>query len=197
MGFWNADEGNDVIGGKARVGGEDGVYHYRPHMQSVSSLYIPPHTPEVLWSTSYDGTMRRMDIEREAFVEAYRIPEELGEDSFHDAAFSDGGVVAFLGCRSGEVIAMDVRSGQMQWRAQAHNGKLTCGGGRSGEEERSGDMISCNTTSTAVLSIVSIHAFSLSSFPSHFSLSCDVLYRNAPSSSIRSALWPLAPMQPR
>lgn len=122
IGFWNADEGNDVVGGKAQVGGEDGVYLYRPHAQSISSLYIPPHTPEQVWSTSYDGTVRRMDLEREAFVEVYRASGEFEDVSFHDAAFSGSGV-AYLGCRTGEVMALDGRSGEVSWSAQAHDGE--------------------------------------------------------------------------
>lgn len=105
------------------MGGEDGVYLYRPHVGNISCLYIPPHVPEQLWTTSYDGTLRRMDVEQQAFVECYRAPGELGDVSFHDAAFSNTSGMAYVGCRSGEIVAVDLKSGSAGWTTKAHDGR--------------------------------------------------------------------------
>ena len=121
-----------MVGGKAREGGEDGVYLYRPHVNNISSLHISPLAPEQLWSASYDGTVRCTDIERQqAFVEIYPSSMSASGDimggeevSFHDAAFSGAPGAAYLGCRSGEVVMLDTRSGAAGWTAKAHDGRL-------------------------------------------------------------------------
>mmetsp|Transcript_17986 Transcript_17986/g.30093 ORF Transcript_17986/g.30093 Transcript_17986/m.30093 type:complete len:576 (+) Transcript_17986:99-1826(+) len=125
VGFWNADEGNNVIGGKAAVGGEDGVYLFRPHVGSASALFVSPHAPHSLWSSSYDGTVRRTDIECQAFVEAYRTPGEYEEVRIQDMAFNgNSSDAAYLACSTGEVTVLDTRSGQAGWTAQFHDGKI-------------------------------------------------------------------------
>lgn len=125
VGFWNADEGNDVIGGKAAVGGEDGVYLFRPHVGSASALYASPRAPDSLWSASYDGTVRRTDIERQAFVESYRTPGDYEEVRIQDMAFNGSSCeAAYLACSTGEVTVLDTRSGQAGWTSQFHDGKI-------------------------------------------------------------------------
>lgn len=99
------------------------MYLYRPHVGSVSGLHVPPHCPENLLSASYDGTLRRMDIEQQAFVEAFRSPGEYDEVRFHDMAFGSSPGSVLLGCHSGEVVMVDLRSGAAEWTAQAHEGE--------------------------------------------------------------------------
>jgi WD40 repeat protein len=124
VGFWNADEDNSgLIGGKARVGGEDGVYLYQPHVGNISSLCVLPQAPGQVWSTSYDGTVRRTDIERQAFIESFQAPGEYNDVSFHDADFSLPGA-AYLGCNTGDIVMLDTNSGSAGWTARAHEGKI-------------------------------------------------------------------------
>ena len=107
------------------MGGEDGVYLYKPHVGNVSALHISPHAPDQLWSVSYDGTIRRTDMEQQSFVQVYEAPGELDEISFHDAAFTSIPGAAYLGCRSGDVVMLDLKSGTAGWTAQAHEGMNT------------------------------------------------------------------------
>lgn len=46
---------------------DDGVYQFKPHTGAVARLAFDPLDGNKLLSTSYDGTVRRMDVEKGAF----------------------------------------------------------------------------------------------------------------------------------
>lgn len=60
MGLWTVDENNDDDA-------TDGVFQFRPHTGPVPRLKFDPVDSNKLISTSYDGTVRRMDVEKGAF----------------------------------------------------------------------------------------------------------------------------------
>lgn len=47
--------------------GADSVFQFKPHTGSVPRLVFDPTDGNKLISTSYDGTVRRMDVEKGAF----------------------------------------------------------------------------------------------------------------------------------
>jgi hypothetical protein len=96
---------------------------YRPHIGNISSLHITSRAPNQLWSSSYDGTVRRTDIESQAFIEAFRAPGDYNEVSFHDAAFGITSDSVYLACNTGEVVMLDTRSGVANCTAKAHDGE--------------------------------------------------------------------------
>ena len=60
VGLWTVDENND---GDAA----DGVFQFSPHTGAVARLKFDSADGNKLISTSYDGTVRRMDVEKGAF----------------------------------------------------------------------------------------------------------------------------------
>ena len=60
VGLWTVDENND---GDAA----GGVFQIKPHTGAVARLRFDPVDSNKLISTSYDGTVRRMDVEKGTF----------------------------------------------------------------------------------------------------------------------------------
>lgn len=60
VGLWTVDENNDDDAA-------DGVFQFKPHTGAVPRLNFDPMDSNKLISTSYDGTVRRMDVEKGAF----------------------------------------------------------------------------------------------------------------------------------
>lgn len=52
--------------------GGGGVYQFKPHVGAVPRLDFDPLDGHKLLSTSYDGSVRRMDVEKGAFEQARR-----------------------------------------------------------------------------------------------------------------------------
>lgn len=61
MGLWTVNGEEDT--------GTDGAFQFKPHTGSVPRLTFDPLDGNKLISTSYDGTVRRMDVEKGAFEE--------------------------------------------------------------------------------------------------------------------------------
>lgn len=60
VGVWDMDAGGD------------GVYEFKPHVGAVPRLDFDPLDGHKLLSTSYDGSVRRMDVEKGTFEQARR-----------------------------------------------------------------------------------------------------------------------------
>lgn len=60
MGLWTVEENNDDDAA-------DGVFQFKPHSGAVARLKFDPMDSNKLISTSYDGTVRRLDVEKGAF----------------------------------------------------------------------------------------------------------------------------------
>ncbi|XP_062518069.1 WD repeat-containing protein 76-like [Corticium candelabrum] len=90
--------------------GEDGVYLFEPHSQPLSCLKYATSKSHLLFSTSYDGTVRCMDVQREIFDEVFSLPAsqevKLNSLSFTSTSF-DSFIIA---CSDGKVRIVDVRA---------------------------------------------------------------------------------------
>lgn len=62
MGLWTVDED---AGDEAA----NGVFQFKPHTGAVPRLKFDPMDSNKMISTSYDGTVRRLDVEKGAFEE--------------------------------------------------------------------------------------------------------------------------------
>lgn len=113
VGFWNATNMDDA---------NSEIYLYQPHFRNVSCLHVDCALPHKLWSTGYDGTIRAMDIESQAFIEKYRPLDDLNDTSFHDCAFNLN--TLYLGCGNGDVMMYDAKSGTAGWKSSAHDAKI-------------------------------------------------------------------------
>lgn len=69
VGLWTiGGQGNGDDDNKgAATAGADAVFQFKPHTGSVARLVFDPTDGNKLISTSYDGTVRRMDVEKGAF----------------------------------------------------------------------------------------------------------------------------------
>lgn len=59
LGLWAVDADDN--------GDDDGVYQFKPHTGSIPRLEFDALDGNKVVSTSYDGTVRRMDVEKGAF----------------------------------------------------------------------------------------------------------------------------------
>lgn len=81
VGLWTVDEdgGNDDDP-------TDGVFLFRPHTMAVPRLSFDPIDGNKLISTSYDGTVRRMDVEKGAFEQVNRRKRRFASGCVVDTA---------------------------------------------------------------------------------------------------------------
>ena len=85
----NEPQYGDRYSGRSGVGG---VWKYRPHVSAVCRIYSTSQTPSEITSVSYDGTVRSLDIDQQAFISRFSAPSDLGDLWFTDAWEYGGGV---------------------------------------------------------------------------------------------------------
>jgi WD domain, G-beta repeat len=90
--------------------GNGGVFKFKPHVGGISKLHAYDNEPSKLYSVSSDGTIRFLDLGKEAFVLGFTAPEGLYDISFNDASFASDGNTVFLGKTDGTVGLVDFRS---------------------------------------------------------------------------------------
>jgi WD40 repeat protein len=116
LGIWNATRGNN-----------NSVYKYRPHISNIINFHFTPEDLTKLYSVSYDGTIRRLDLEREAFSLAFEAPETLREMYFSDGSFSYSQPENVIVSKSsGFVSLIDFRasSTKYQWDFEAQDNRI-------------------------------------------------------------------------
>ena len=95
--------------------GHGGVYRYNPHASNVISLYSDFSDPSKLFSGSYDGTIRCLDLNKEAFSLVFEAEESIYDVMFKDVAFS-GSNKAYIGTKGGEINFVDLRVGNKKYQ---------------------------------------------------------------------------------
>jgi WD40 repeat protein len=114
LGIWDVDH---------KGGPTEGIYKYQPHVGNICRLHSWYQNPSKLYSASYDGTIRFLDLEKEVLSLAFTAPEGLYEMAIVDAAFNDDGSTVYAGRNDGKVSLMDFRSKQSvngyEWTFQA------------------------------------------------------------------------------
>ncbi|CAB9512984.1 WD repeat-containing protein 76 [Seminavis robusta] len=112
VGLWNVDATGDT----------DGVYLFRPHTRPVNTL---EWTPQGLLSSSYDGTVRYMDVAKESFEEVF-ASNPSDEEQFYtqylalDPRASIRGQSFFLSTSMGSVMHVDRRVGAAKGNITFH-----------------------------------------------------------------------------
>ena len=99
--LWHADRPRDDP--------SDGVYLFRPHRQYVSGLTWCPSSSQAVISSSYDGTIKCLHLERQAFVTLYNSDHEIS--AFTAAA--PRAATLWFGTNEGELGAIDARSSKL------------------------------------------------------------------------------------
>lgn len=86
-----------------------GVYRYRPHVETIIKLHNFASDPSSLYSVSYDGTIRGLDLHKQVFNQHFEMPEPLHEVIITDASFSPTNSSLFVGRSDGYVALIDFR----------------------------------------------------------------------------------------
>jgi WD40 repeat protein len=120
VGLWDVDN---------FTAGNDGVYMYRIHNSNVTRLHCFQQDPWKIYSSSYDGTIRCLDVHANAFVVAFDAPDSDGNTFTSDCYFlSSNASCALIGKSDGQVALVDMRASNRtyQWEhfAQMQNAKI-------------------------------------------------------------------------
>jgi WD40 repeat protein len=109
------------------LGEEDGVFLFEPHIQPLTCLKYGVNQPELLFSTSYDSTVRCMDLNKEVFDEVFSLPE-VEEVQFHGLAFvSNDSTSLLISCSDGTVHAVDTREARKRCpKYKLHTKSVKC-----------------------------------------------------------------------
>jgi hypothetical protein len=100
VGIWDVD--NQQVG-------KDGVFRYRPHVSNINKLHNYASDPCKLWTSSYDGTIRYLDFEKESFVLGWESPDSMYDVFYSDVHFSDDEHTCFIGRSDGKMSLVDFR----------------------------------------------------------------------------------------
>uniref|UniRef100_A0A1J3JJI4 WD repeat-containing protein 76 n=2 Tax=Noccaea caerulescens TaxID=107243 RepID=A0A1J3JJI4_NOCCA len=73
VGFWNLDHCKD----EDKDENENGIYLFQPHTAPVSSLVFQQNSISKVFSSSYDGLIRLMDVEKSVFDLVYSSDEPI------------------------------------------------------------------------------------------------------------------------
>lgn len=105
IGIWDVNANPEGLGG---------VYRYNPHASNVISLYSDFNDPSKLLSGSYDGTIRCLDLNKEAFSLVFEAEESIYDVMFKDVTFI--GNKAYIATKGGEINFADMRVGNKKYQ---------------------------------------------------------------------------------
>ena len=80
-----------------------------PHSQYISGLKWCPSTGKDLFTCSYDGACRKLDLDAESFLEIYSSEEH----EFSACDVDSAGNTVYLGDNDGQLLVFDIRSGKV------------------------------------------------------------------------------------
>lgn len=103
IGLWDVDSKSTGVGG---------VFKYKPHVEGVNKIFCWENEPSKMYSCSYDGTIRVLDLNTNSFSLAFEAPEDYGDDiAFADVAFRESvNNVILIGRSDGTVALADLRA---------------------------------------------------------------------------------------
>ncbi|KAG0359935.1 hypothetical protein BG005_011805, partial [Podila minutissima] len=126
LGFWDLDESH-ADDYEPELEEEPNVYSYKAHSRSLSSMQYSPTDPTKLFTTSYDGSVRYLDLVKQQFLEAYVVPRDVNEHLGSISIDSTGNHLWFADSDGG-VSLKDVRTpkDQLVYRKLLHEKKVGC-----------------------------------------------------------------------
>ncbi|KAK7913643.1 hypothetical protein WMY93_013854 [Mugilogobius chulae] len=86
--------------------GDDGVLLFEPHSSPISCIAFSLANPTHLLSTSYDGSMRSMDVQKAVFDDVYDVEDGLRTFDF----LSHDGMSLVVGTSFGDLAVVDRRT---------------------------------------------------------------------------------------
>ena len=88
------------------------MFKYKPHVEGINKIFSWSHEPSKLFTSSYDGTIRYFDIDRETIALAFEEPEDYSEGiAISDVAYLDHVPnVLLMGRSDGKMALADIRT---------------------------------------------------------------------------------------
>lgn len=125
--FAGDKSGNLGVWDVSKTGSSDieGVYKYEPHASNIARIDASPLDPTAVYSTSYDGTVRLFDTEKEQFTLAFKAPEDLYGFYFTDANFlHDQPKCMYAASNDACAALIDLRASdrEYQWKRECEMG---------------------------------------------------------------------------
>jgi len=110
VGVWDMD--------KSGASSVDGIYKYRPHISNIAKI-CSSLDPSAVYSTSYDGTIRYLDLNHNAFTTAFAAPEDLDAMYFTDASFCyDHSECVYVSTSDGCIALIDLRASSSTYQSK-------------------------------------------------------------------------------
>ena len=102
LGIWDVE---------SKTVGIDGVFKYKPHIEGITKIFSWYHDPSKLFTSSYDGTIRYFDLNKEAFLLAFEEPTDYTDGiAFSDVAYRNSiPDVLLIGRSDGNIGLVDIR----------------------------------------------------------------------------------------
>ncbi|KAJ0989531.1 hypothetical protein J5N97_007887 [Dioscorea zingiberensis] len=108
VGFWDVGKG------------PDGVYVYRPHSGPVSGISVHPFAATKIFTSSYDGLIRLMDVEAETFNMIYGSDFQI----FSISQVPNDHNSLYCGEGTGILTAWDDRAGKVSGSWELHEDRI-------------------------------------------------------------------------
>ncbi|KAG0246625.1 WD40-repeat-containing domain protein [Mortierella sp. GBAus27b] len=126
LGFWDLDESlaEDY---QPDYDEEPNTYSYTAHTRTLSSMQYSPTDPTKLFTTSYDGSVRYLDLVKRQFVESYVVSPDVS-DHLGSISINAKGQQLWFADNDGGVTLKDIRTpkDEMIYRKVLHEKKVGC-----------------------------------------------------------------------
>ena len=116
VGVWDVD--------KYGASSVDGIYKYRPHISNIakiccSSPATSSSSSAMVYTTSYDGTIRHLDLNHDAFTTVFAAPEDIEAMYFTDASFCyDHSECVYVSTSDGCIAFIDLRASSSVYQSK-------------------------------------------------------------------------------
>ncbi|KAF9952539.1 hypothetical protein BGZ72_006142 [Mortierella alpina] len=126
LGFWDLDENLDE-NYEPGYDEEPNIYSYKAHTRTLSSMQYSPTDPTKLFTSSYDGSIRYLDLGKQQFIESYVVSSDAS-DHLGSVSLTSSGQQLWFADDEGGVTLKDVRTpkDEMVFRKLLHEKKVGC-----------------------------------------------------------------------
>ncbi|KAK3835269.1 MAG: WD40-repeat-containing domain protein [Linnemannia elongata] len=126
LGFWDLDE-SQADDYEPDEEEEPNIYNYKAHSRTLSSMQYSPTEPNKLFSTSYDGSVRYLDLVQQKFLESYVVAPDAS-DHLGSVSITSSGQQLWFADVDGGVTLKDIRTpkDEMVFRKILHEKKVGC-----------------------------------------------------------------------
>ncbi|KAG0278375.1 hypothetical protein BGZ95_004162 [Linnemannia exigua] len=126
LGFWDLDE-SQADDYEPEPEEEPNIYNYKAHSRTLSSMQYSPTEPNKLFTTSYDGSIRYLDLVQQKFMESYVVSRDAS-DHLGSVSINSTGQHLWFADVDGGVTLKDIRTpkDEMVYRKILHEKKVGC-----------------------------------------------------------------------